>query len=91
VAGIAIDYSLLVVSRWREERAHGANGDEAIWTRWRPPARGARKAAKILLLLATNNAFCLAIYANTEEMRSIQDRRPRYGVCTLDSCDGPVT
>jgi RND superfamily putative drug exporter len=28
--GIAIDYSLLVVSRWREERSHGASGDEAI-------------------------------------------------------------
>jgi RND superfamily putative drug exporter len=28
--GIAIDYSLLVVSRWREERAHGLSGDEAV-------------------------------------------------------------
>ena len=28
--GVAIDYSLLVVSRWREERAHGANGDAAV-------------------------------------------------------------
>jgi RND superfamily putative drug exporter len=28
--GIAIDYSLLVVSRWREERSHGAEGEEAI-------------------------------------------------------------
>jgi putative drug exporter of the RND superfamily len=28
--GIAIDYSLLAVSRWREERAHGASGDEAV-------------------------------------------------------------
>jgi putative drug exporter of the RND superfamily len=28
--GIAIDYSLLVVVRWREERAHGHAGDEAI-------------------------------------------------------------
>jgi RND superfamily putative drug exporter len=28
--GVAIDYSLLVVSRWREERAHGAHGDEAV-------------------------------------------------------------
>ena len=28
--GIAIDYSLLVVSRWREERAHGRTGDEAV-------------------------------------------------------------
>src|SRR5207248_1413127 len=28
--GVAIDYSLLVVVRWREERAHGRVGDEAI-------------------------------------------------------------
>src|SRR5215212_1981008 len=28
--GVAIDYSLLVVSRWREERAHGHHGDEAV-------------------------------------------------------------
>jgi putative drug exporter of the RND superfamily len=30
--GVAIDYSLLVVSRWREERAHGADNDTAITT-----------------------------------------------------------
>src|SRR5204862_532393 len=28
--GVAIDYTLLVVVRWREERAHGLQGDEAI-------------------------------------------------------------
>ena len=28
--GVAIDYSLIVVVRWREERAHGHTGDEAI-------------------------------------------------------------
>src|SRR4051812_12256856 len=28
--GVAIDYSLLVVSRWREERAHGRTGEEAV-------------------------------------------------------------
>jgi putative drug exporter of the RND superfamily len=28
--GVAIDYSLLVVVRWREERAHGQQGDEAV-------------------------------------------------------------
>jgi RND superfamily putative drug exporter len=28
--GVSIDYSLLVVVRWREERAHGRQGDEAI-------------------------------------------------------------
>lgn len=28
--GVAIDYSLLVVTRWREERAKGAGNDEAV-------------------------------------------------------------
>ena len=28
--GVAIDYSLLVVIRWREERAHGYAGEEAV-------------------------------------------------------------
>ena len=28
--GVAIDYSLLVVNRWREEREHGRDNDEAI-------------------------------------------------------------
>jgi putative drug exporter of the RND superfamily len=28
--GVAIDYSLLIVVRWREERAHGWEGDEAV-------------------------------------------------------------
>ena len=28
--GVAIDYSLIVVSRWREERTHGAHGEEAV-------------------------------------------------------------
>ncbi|MEU8199759.1 MMPL family transporter [Streptosporangium sp. NPDC049046] len=28
--GIAIDYSLLLVARWREERANGHRGDEAV-------------------------------------------------------------
>ncbi len=28
--GVAIDYALIVVSRWREERTHGASGDEAV-------------------------------------------------------------
>ena len=33
--GVAIDYSLLVVSRWREERSHGYVGDDAVNERWR--------------------------------------------------------
>ncbi|MDX6307300.1 MAG: putative drug exporter of the superfamily [Nocardioidaceae bacterium] len=28
--GVAIDYSLLVVSRWREERAHGRGNEDAV-------------------------------------------------------------
>ena len=28
--GVAIDYSLIVVSRWREERSQGREGDEAV-------------------------------------------------------------
>ena len=28
--GVAIDYALIVVSRWREERSHGRTGDEAV-------------------------------------------------------------
>jgi len=28
--GVSIDYSLLIIVRWREERAHGHAGDEAI-------------------------------------------------------------
>jgi putative drug exporter of the RND superfamily len=28
--GVAVDYSLLVVSRWREERSHGASGEAAV-------------------------------------------------------------
>src|SRR5213076_3531321 len=28
--GVSIDYALLVVSRWREERAHGLTGDAAV-------------------------------------------------------------
>jgi RND superfamily putative drug exporter len=28
--GVAIDYALLVVVRWREENAHGRHGDEAV-------------------------------------------------------------
>jgi putative drug exporter of the RND superfamily len=41
--GVAIDYSLLVVSRWREERSHGRSGDEAVQRRWRP--RGGRSSS----------------------------------------------
>ena len=45
--GVAIDYSLLVVVRWREERAHG-RGKETRRScgRWRPPAARSSSAAR---------------------------------------------
>jgi RND superfamily putative drug exporter len=30
--GVAIDYALLIVTRWREERAHGASNNQAVQT-----------------------------------------------------------
>jgi RND superfamily putative drug exporter len=33
--GVAIDYSLLLVNRWREERAHGADNHDAVVTAMR--------------------------------------------------------
>src|SRR4029077_4268073 len=30
--GVAIDYSLLLITRWREEVAHGIYNDTEIWT-----------------------------------------------------------
>ena len=35
--GVAIDYSLLVVSRWREEIAHGHDNQDAVASRCGPP------------------------------------------------------
>ncbi len=37
--GVAIDYSLLLVTRWREERAHGADNRAAIVTAMRTAGR----------------------------------------------------
>jgi RND superfamily putative drug exporter len=37
--GVAIDYSLLLVTRWREERAHGADNHAAIVTAMRTAGR----------------------------------------------------
>ena len=36
--GVAIDYALLVVTRWREERHHGRETRTRSWPRWRLPA-----------------------------------------------------
>ena len=43
--GVAIDYSLIVVSRWREERAHGRRATRRSSGRWRPPAAPSCSAA----------------------------------------------
>jgi RND superfamily putative drug exporter len=37
--GVAIDYSLLIVSRWREERAHGQDNTTAVATAMRTAGR----------------------------------------------------
>jgi RND superfamily putative drug exporter len=37
--GVAIDYSLLVVSRWREERSHGADDEQAVQRAMRTAGR----------------------------------------------------
>ena len=36
--GVAIDYSLLVVTRWREEQAAGSGARKRSSARWRPLA-----------------------------------------------------
>ncbi|HEX2129444.1 MAG TPA: MMPL family transporter [Solirubrobacterales bacterium] len=55
--GIAIDYSLIVVSRWREERAHGRTGDDAVQVAMETAGRavlfsGATVAIGLLALIA---------------------------------------
>ncbi len=50
--GVAIDYSLLVVARWREERAHGAEGNEAI-------VRAMRTAGRAVVFSGTTVAIGL--------------------------------
>nr|WP_246405644.1 MMPL family transporter [Modestobacter versicolor] len=54
--GVAIDYSLLLVSRWREERAHGQSNDEAVVTAMRTAghavvASGVTVAISLLALI----------------------------------------
>jgi RND superfamily putative drug exporter len=50
--GVAIDYSLLIVVRWREERAHGAVGDDAI-------ARAMETAGRAVVFSGTTVAIGL--------------------------------
>jgi putative drug exporter of the RND superfamily len=50
--GIAVDYSLLIVARWREERTHGASGDEAV-------VRAMQSAGRAVVLSGTTVAVGL--------------------------------
>jgi putative drug exporter of the RND superfamily len=50
--GVAIDYSLLVVVRWREERAHGHTGEEAV-------VRAMQTAGRAVVLSGTTVAIGL--------------------------------
>ncbi len=55
--GVAIDYSLLVVSRWREELAHGRDNDDAVLAAVRTAghavlASGVTVAISLIALLA---------------------------------------
>jgi RND superfamily putative drug exporter len=60
--GVAIDYSLLLVSRWREERAHGHSNDEAVELAMKTAghavfASGVTVAISLLALLAVPVPF----------------------------------
>jgi RND superfamily putative drug exporter len=50
--GVSIDYTLLIVVRWREERAHGLSGDEAV-------ARAMQTAGRAVLFSGTTVAIGL--------------------------------
>ena len=50
--GVAIDYTLLVVVRWREERAHGHEGEEAV-------VRAMQTAGRAVVLSGTTVAIGL--------------------------------
>ncbi|HEU4702155.1 MAG TPA: MMPL family transporter [Conexibacter sp.] len=64
--GVAIDFSLLIVMRWREERAHGRQGDEAIVRTMETAGRavvfsGTTVAIGLLALLALPLPFLRSI------------------------------
>ena len=61
--GVAIDYSLIVVSRWREERTHGREGDEAVQRAMETAGRavvfsGITVAIGLLALIALPSPSC---------------------------------
>jgi RND superfamily putative drug exporter len=64
--GVSIDYSLLVVVRWREERAHGLSGDAAIERAMRTAGRavvfsGTTVAIGLLALIALPLPFLRSV------------------------------
>jgi putative drug exporter of the RND superfamily len=64
--GVAIDYSLLIVVRWREERARGAGNDEAVRTAMRTAGHsvavsGLTVAIGLLALVAVPVPFIRSI------------------------------
>ena len=44
--GVALDYSLLVVSRWREERAHGRSNEDAVLVAMSTAGRSRRRVRR---------------------------------------------
>ncbi len=64
--GVSIDYSLLVVVRWREERAHGLEGEEAVLRAMETAGRavvfsGTTVAIGLLALLALPLPFLRSV------------------------------
>jgi len=64
--GVSIDYALLVVVRWREERAHGLSGDAAIERAMQTAGRavvfsGTTVAIGLLALVALPLPFLLSV------------------------------
>jgi len=64
--GVAIDYALLIVVRWREERAHGHSGDEAVQRAMETAGRavvfsGTTVAIGLLALLALPLPFLRSV------------------------------
>src|SRR4029077_18341610 len=64
--GVAIDYSLLLITRWREEVAHGSDNDTAIQTAMNTAGRaiifsGVTVALGLLALIALPIPFIRSI------------------------------
>lgn len=64
--GVAVDYSLLIVTRWREERAHGHDGEEAVLRAMQSAGRavvfsGSTVAVGLLALVALPVPFLRSV------------------------------